>query len=308
VVFNVGVVALGAVLLWVASARFVSGAVALSVRFALSPVLVGALVIGFGTSAPELLASALAAASGELDIAVGNAIGSNTANLSLVLGAASLMTVVVVPASVLRREAWLCLAATGLFAGVLVDGRLTRVDGAVLSVAAVLAVVFIIASAGSEVLDQPGEADTASPSRLFGRCVAGLVGTVAGAQALVSGSSNLADAWGLTGGVVGVSLVALGTSLPEIATSLHAVRRGQTELIIGNVLGSNVFNSLMVGAAMALIGPGVVAGSLASTANLLMMAVTVAALAVMVLRRRVGPLSGAMLVAAYVALVVFAAR
>jgi cation:H+ antiporter len=261
----------GLVVLGVAADRFVVGAARLAVRFRVSPVVVGVTVIGFGTSAPELVVSGIAAARGGLDIAVGNLVGSNLANVSLVLGVAGLLAAPPIRARIVRREAPLSAAAVVLFA-VLVQGGLSRPEGLVLLAGSVVAIVVVLNGTRGEGGAEP-EADEllqevdqvvlvgAAPDVRRDALVTalGLFGTVVGAFILVSGAQGVVDALGLTGGFVGLTVVAVGTSLPELVTAVQSARRGQVALLAGNVLGSNIFNSLAGGGIVALVGPGVLA-------------------------------------------------
>lgn len=256
VVFTV----VGLVVLVRAADVFVDGAAGLSRRFGLSPVIVGAVVIGLGTSAPELLVSVIAAASGDASLGVGNVVGSNIANLSLVLAVAALVAPMAVHSSIVRREAPISFLAVAAFALAL-QGGLTRVDGVLLLGALVVVMVVTVRSAtraGNEELAEEVEQVLAEipARRVVVLTVVGLLGTALGAQLLVDGSVGLATELGLSEGFVGLTLVAVGTSLPELVTAVQAARRGEDELIVGNVLGSNVFNSLLVGGAIALVGPG----------------------------------------------------
>ena len=258
-----GIVA-GLVVLTVAADWFVVGAVRLAARLRLSPVVIGAVVIGFGTSAPEMVVSGLAAGQGKLDIAVGNIVGSNIANLSLVLGAAALVTTVTVAGRTIRREAPLVVAATVAFA-LLVQGGLSRAEGVALLVGAVAAVAWILRAThedeggDEELAHEVEEFLTDAPvdlRRELLRTLVGLLGTLGAAQLLVVSATSVADALGLAEGFVGLTIVAIGTSLPELATALQAARKDETDLIVGNLLGSNLFNSLAVGGVAALAGPG----------------------------------------------------
>ena len=300
-----GIVA-GLVLLTAAADWFVVGAVRLAARLRLSPVVIGAVVIGFGTSAPEMVVSGLAAGQGQLDIAVGNVIGSNIANLSLVLGAAALVTTVTVAGRTLRREVPLVLAATVAYA-LLVQGGLSRLEGAVLLVAAVAAVVGILVSSrgggDDELTHEVEEFLTDAPVDLWresGRTLAGLLGTLGAAQVLVLSATTMADRLGLAEGFVGLTIVAIGTSLPELATALQAARKDETDLIVGNLLGSNLFNSLAVGGVAALAGPGRVGDpTLTGAAVWLMLGISVAAMLFMRTGYRVVAREGAILLAVW---------
>ncbi len=249
--------------LWKAADEFVAGATRLALIFKISPIVVGAVIVGFGTSAPELLVSAIAAAGGDIDVGVGNVIGSNIANLSLILGASALVIPIGITAGVLKREAPLSLAAVLMFAVVV------RLEMGVLPGVALLLVLcgflfWIIRGGGggddaeeltSEVEALAGD-DELSTGKEVLRTAIGLAITVGGAWVLVWGAIGIADELGVSGGFVGVTLVAVGTSLPELVTALAAAKASQTELIIGNLLGSNLFNSLAVGGVVAILGDG----------------------------------------------------
>lgn len=273
-------VAAGIALLSYAADEFVEGAARLAVRFNVSPVIVGAVIVGFGTSAPEMLVSGLAAGRGDRDLGVGNVIGSNVANITLVLGVAALVTAIHVSDLTKRRELPLSVGSVVLFA-LLLQGGLNRVEGFALLVCLIAALSYLrLASVraqedlDAELDDDYGDPDDVEVTKEWLRTIAGLVGTVLGAWLLVEGALDLADRWGLTGGFVGLTLVAIGTSLPELVTAVAAARKGHTELIVGNLLGSNMFNSLAVGAVIGLVGPGpVVDTNLTGIATIIMLVV-----------------------------------
>lgn len=258
-VYSVG----GLVVLGLASEQFVRGAARLAVVMRVAPIVVGAVIVGFGTSAPEMLVSGFAAADGRLDIGAGNVIGSNVANISLVLGLAALTAAVPVKRAVLRREAPLSVAAVAVFA-LLVQNGLNRWEAVVLGVLLVAALAVIIVGSRNAppgaldelVADDPAPGRAVRPGVEAVRTAVSL-GLVAGsAFVIVEGAERLADELGLSGGLVGYTLVAVGTSAPEIVTALVAARQGETELLVGNLLGSNVFNALAVGAVIGMVGPG----------------------------------------------------
>lgn len=295
-----------AALTWAAD-QFVLGAVRVSARLRLSMVLIGAVVVGFGTSAPEMVVSGLAARQGELDIAVGNIIGSNVANLSLVLGAAALVVPILVASPNIRREAPLSLAGTILFA-LLVQNGLTATEGLILLIVLVAIIsVIVVGSMGgpdeeitSEVEEFLEDGDTDLRREVI-RTLIGIIVTVVSAQVLVESATGIAAELGLAEGFVGVSIVALGTSLPELATSLQAARKSETDLIVGNLLGSNLFNSLAVGAVAALAGPGSVEDvTLTGRGIGIMLAVSVLATVFMATGRRVVRWEGGMLLIMWV--------
>ncbi|MEZ5340595.1 MAG: calcium/sodium antiporter [Acidimicrobiales bacterium] len=257
-------VGLGIAILWRAADEFVTGAARLAVVFELSPIVVGAVIIGFGTSAPEMLVSAIAAAGGDNDVGIGNIIGSNIANLSLILGAAALVIPISIGSGVLKREAPLAAGAAVLFA-VLLRSGLGTVEGVILFVALAAALALLLRTSDNEELSEDVAELTQGveivPLTEMIRTFVGLALTVGGAWVLVWGALDLADRAGVSGGFIGVTLVAIGTSLPELVTAIAAARKGEDELIVGNLLGSNLFNALAVGGLVGLLGDGTVADS-----------------------------------------------
>jgi len=294
-------VVVGLLVLAVSADRFVLASARLAVRYQVSPVVVGAVLIGFGTSAPEMVVSGIAAVSGDLEIGVGNVIGSNAANVTLVLAASAVIRVVPVESATIRREVPISVASCLVFA-LLIQGEISRLDGLIL---ATLIGVFLVGILRTGTADDPSFVDdvsslTGDQPRSLGvevaLIVSGLVGISVSAWMVVVGASRLADAWGLSGGFVGFTLVALGTSAPELATSVQAARRGETELLVGNLLGSNVFNSLAVGGVIGLVGPGpVVNTQLAERGSVLMMVIVFVSAAFMVFGRSVGRIKAVIL-------------
>lgn len=290
-------IAIGFYLLTRAADEFVDGAANVAHGLKVSPIVIGAVVVGFGTSAPELLVSGLAAFNGDLDLGVGNVVGSNVANLTLVLGAAALIVPIYVGQAVLNREAPLSLAAVGLFA-IFTIGGLNRTEGLILAVALVAALGWIISSGHVADEDVVAMDKGTTVSRELLRTLVGLVGTVVGAQFLVWGATTIADDAGLTGGFVGFTLVAIGTSLPELVTAVTAAKKGETELILGNLLGSNIFNSLAVGSAIAFLGPGAIGDDALRTIGVIVMvAVATIAFVFMVTRKRIHKIEAVILLA-----------
>jgi cation:H+ antiporter len=242
VLLSVAACVVGLALLTKSADEFVVGAARLSALFKVSPIVIGAVVIGFGTSAPELFVSALAAGQGDVDLGVGNIIGSNIANLSLVLGVAAVMVPFSLSSKVIRQEAPLAVVAATLFTLVLFGG-LSVVEGLVLLLVLVLMLAYIMRDARvtadfelvGEVKEFVGD-EPVGATRESVRTGLGLVGTLAGAQALVWGATRIATEAGLSEGFIGLTLVAVGTSLPELVTTIQAARRHEDELIVGNLL------------------------------------------------------------------------
>lgn len=262
-VFSLILLIVGLALLTLAADRFVVAAAHVSSALGLSPILIGALVIGLGTSAPEMLVSGLAAGRGEIDIALGNVVGSNTANLTLVLGTAAMVAPIVSRLRTITREGGLMLVAMGIFTVLLWDLELSRVEAIGLMSGMIVAIGLLIwwsssdAKAGRAPVPDPDTVDWQGPVRVevaIGLAMLGL--TLIGAELLVRGASRLAADLGISSAFVGLVIVSVGTSLPELATALAAARRGQTSLVLGNVLGSNLFNTLAVAGVAGLTGPG----------------------------------------------------
>jgi len=247
----------GLVVLPLAADRFVVSAGRISRALGLSPILVGALLVGFGTSLPEGVVSGWAAVKGNLDFAVGNVVGSNVANLALVLGVAALIRPIAASRSLIVREGSLVLLVTVVYAAFHFDRQVARWEGLILLALLVVAVSLLIRWSLTDVLEVVQELETGV--RLRWEWVIGvgtMILTVAAATSLVEGAERLADELGIQSAFIAATLVAIGTSLPELATAAAAVRRHQSDLALGNVLGSNLFNLLAVGGIASTIAPG----------------------------------------------------
>ena len=256
----------GLALLVFGSDWLVKGAARLAARLGMSPFAIGVTVVAFGTSSPELFASVRATLSGVSDLAVGNVVGSNIANVCLILGATSLIKPVRVEKAVMRVELPVMLAITAGAVVTLLDGVVTRAEGIVLANALVGYVIFAykVGKADPELskeIAQEGSAESAEdPGAPLWRdgilILAGLVGLAAGAWLLVEGARFIAEqVLGVAPGIVGLTIVAFGTSLPELAASLRAVAGRQEDLAVGNIVGSNVFNLLCVMGISATVHP-----------------------------------------------------
>ncbi len=293
-----------ALLAWAAD-QFVIGAARLARRLQVPAVVVGVVVVGFGTSLPEALVSALAAGRGEVAVAVGNIVGSNIANLSLLLGVGALITPLVVGSEVVRREIPLVIGATAALA-VAVQGSFTAWKGVALLVGmAVILAVVVRSSINARTDVLGGETDEfledgASTPAETARTVLGLLGILAASQAVLTGALDIAVELGLAAGFVGVTIVAVGTSLPELVTVIQSARRGESDLVVGNLLGSNLFNALAVGGLTGVIASSPV-GDIAITTRAVasMGVVTVLAAVLLVTGRRITRAEAVVLLAAY---------
>jgi len=250
-----------ALLVWSAD-RFVDGAASLAKILGLSPLVIGITIIGFGTSAPEILISVFAALEGQTQLAVGNAIGSNIANIGLILGVTGLLVVMPIHSGLLRREFPILIAASLLLLGFLWDLQLSRVDGAIFLIGLCAAMGFMLwrarQAANDDVLLEEVEGEIPqdmSAAASWFWTIAGLVLLSLSSRILVWGAVNVATELGISELVIGLTIVAIGTSLPELAASLASARKQQTDMAIGNVVGSNLFNTLAVMGVPALIAP-----------------------------------------------------
>ena len=252
----------GLVLLVWSADRFVEGAAATADHAGMPPLLIGMVIVGFGTSAPEMAVSALAAAGGTPGLALGNAFGSNIANIGLILGVTALFRPIAVHSRVLRKELPLLTIITILVVGTLWDRELDRLDALVL-LAVFLGVMGWAIVQGlrgrADALGKETDARLAHQRMPLRRAVlwllAGLVLLVLSSRMLVWGAVILARGMGISNLVIGLTVVAVGTSLPELASSMMAVRKGKDDIALGNVLGSNMFNTLAVVGIAAAIHP-----------------------------------------------------
>jgi len=252
------VLALGLVVLVYAADWFVDGASAIAKNFGVSPLLIGLTIVGLGTSAPEILVASIASFQGNPGLAIGNAIGSNIANMGLILGCTALIAPLAFHSGLLKRELPVCY--------VLAFDGLSVVDGILMLSALAVFLYWLIQTAmlareNKDVFAQEIEsevADEMSNTKAWLFLIGGLVGLLLSSKVLVWAAVNIAHAMGVSDLVIGLTIVALGTSLPELAASISSVLKGEDDLAIGNVIGSNVYNLLAVYSLPALIAPGLV--------------------------------------------------
>lgn len=246
-----------ALLVWGAD-KFVAGASAFACRLGVSPLLVGLTIVAFGTSAPELAVSLTAALKGANEIAVGNVIGSNLFNLLVVAGLSAVLCPLVMDRTLLYRDWPLSVGAAILLAGMLATGNtISRIEGIVLLAvfAVVLAVQIRAALRGRDTACAAQNEVQMSGGKIALNIVLGLACIIAGGQFAVNGATGIARMFGLSETLIGLTIVAVGTSLPELVTSLVAAHKGQNEIAMGNVIGSNLFNILLILGASAAISP-----------------------------------------------------
>lgn len=253
-----------AVLLWGAD-RFVMGASALASNLGVSPLIIGLTIVGFGTSAPEILISAVASYDNTPGLAIGNAIGSNIANIALVLGFTALVIPLTVRSETLKREYPIMLAVTLGSLVLLMDGNFSRIDGIIL-LSGMFITIYTVTMLGmrsrkndpiaQEFEDEiPTGITTIKASLWF---LAGLIMLILGSKLLVNGAVSIATDMGVSDVVIGLTIVAIGTSLPELAATVMSAYKKEHDIAIGNIIGSNMFNLLAVLSLPGIIRPGTV--------------------------------------------------
>nr|WP_272888452.1 calcium/sodium antiporter [Stutzerimonas stutzeri] len=309
----------GLVLLVAGAEVLVRGAAKLAAQFGIPPLIIGLTVVAFGTSAPETAVSVQAALNGSGDIAIGNVLGSNIANVLLILGVTSLVAPLIVSRQLIRLDVPIMIGASLVTYALAWDGSLSRLDGALLFSAVIAYTAFLIISsrrataagtADDEFAKEFGLDETPKPYASLinaGLVVAGLVLLVTGSNFLVEGAVSLARALGLSELVIGLTVIAIGTSLPELATSILAAIRGERDIAVGNIVGSNIFNLLCVLGLASLVSPnaiGVAANALAFDFPV-MIAVALACLPIFFTGYAINRWEGLLFVAYYVAYTVY---
>ena len=249
-------------LIWSAD-RFVEGASSIAKIMGISPLVIGMVIVGLGTSAPEMLVSATAALQGNPAMGIGNAIGSNITNITLVLGLTAIFYVLPVHSRMLKQEIPLVLSSAVLAWWLMADGYFSRLDGIILIICMIALLIWMLLQAKKdrhfhdplidETIEELPEKMPLKHSLIW--TFAGLILLLISSKLLVWGASNIASLMGISDLVIGLTIVAIGTSLPELAATLSSARKGETDLAVGNIVGSNLFNTLAVLAIPALIQP-----------------------------------------------------
>ena len=268
---NIAAILAGFVFLIFSADFFVKGTSAIARNFGISPLIIGLTIVGLGTSAPEILVAAMASAQGNAGLAMGNAIGSNIANIGLVLGTTALIAPILIKSSILRRELPILLAISTASYLLVIDGDLSRIDGLILLSGLLAFMYWLLRSARQsspqhcdalelEFSDEiPADLPNLNAFLFF---LAGLIGLIASSKLLVWAAVNIAVAFGISDLVIGLTIVAIGTSLPELAASVASVLKKEPDLAIGNIIGSNAFNLLAVFCLPGLIHPSTVESAL----------------------------------------------
>lgn len=296
VIFGLAALVKGAV--WL-----VVGASSLALRLGMSLLVVGLTVVAFGTSAPELLVSLVAVLTGRVDVAVGNVLGSNTANILLILGSAALVRSLPATRGALRFDLPVGLLLTGMVMLFGWDGRLTRLEALALLALFAGFMVSVLRRKERDLAEVPTRVLSLPRSVLW--VLGGITVLVLGAELLVRGAVHLAQAMGASEALIGLTLVAVGTSLPEMATSVVAAGRGETDIAVGNVLGSNVFNIGWVLGFAYTVAPGPLSPPLARHDAPMAVLAALALGVALAWRGRVGRREGALFLLMYAAYVGF---
>ncbi len=302
---------------------FIDGAAAIATKYHMPKMLIGALIIGVGTSAPEMVVSALSAMAGSPGLALGNAYGSNIVNIMLVLGVTAIIAPIVIQKQVLKTDFVWLISSTIISVILLLDGQIDRLDAGILVAILVANIIVQIIYAkrhakaaqesailasdehayelNQDELPDPAKVNT---TKSLIKLIAGLVVLVLSSRLIVWGAVELAKLWGLSDLIIGLTIVAVGTSLPELVSSIIAARRGEFEMALGNVLGSNLFNTTGVVGIAALIAPMAVDPDVLSRDTVVMCAITLVlfAMCAFALKKdgQIGRMSGVFLVLCFI--------
>lgn len=278
-----GAIILGFIVLVWGADRFVMGAAALARNLGVAPLLIGLTIVGFGTSAPEILVSTMAAFQGNPGLAVGNAVGSNIANIGLILGVTALVSPLLFRSELLRREYPILLLVTIAVYGLIADGELSQLDGS-LMLGGLFITLYLLVSIGrtrAAATGEPMEAEydaeirddlsTFAASAWF---IVGLALLLISSRMLVWGAVEIATTLGVSDLVIGLTIVAIGTSLPELAAGVMSAIKGEHDIAVGNIIGSNIYNLLAVLSVPGLVAPTQVAGDVLTRDFPLMLGLT----------------------------------
>lgn len=303
--------AIGLIILLLGGKFLVDGASSFAIKLGMSPGLIGLTIVAFGTSAPEMLVSVNAALKGNSDISIGNVLGSNIANLGMVLGLSSLLYPIFIQKSILRFEYFLTLLATGLFYFTSWDGAVSRWEGGLLFGLFILFNVYLFRTGKVEdELIIEGDVDLNVVKKFplwkgIGLFLLGVVGLYFGSELMVDNAVKISRTYGISERIIGVTIIAIGTSLPELITSVIAAFEKKTEMALGNILGSNIMNILSIIGLTALIKPIQVNEAFLQTDYWWMIGITVLLFPLMRTRMKVSKLEGSILVGVYVTYLYF---
>lgn len=302
----------GLLLLFIGGEALIRGSVVISKRLGISPILIGVVIVGFGTSTPELLVSIKASLQGAPEIALGNVVGSNIANIMLIMALAALVTALPANDPAIRRDALVMLGASLLLLAVVPFGVITRPAGAVMLAAIVAYVVYsyrrdqqerALRAGGGEGVHEKEVHEFEGPKMSLplsiGAALGGIVLLMLGADWLVKGATAIARQYGVPEAVIGLTLVAVGTSLPELAASIVGAVRKQTDVVIGNILGSNMYNILGILGVASILKPIPIAPQMGTFDIPVMLGVALITTVIIFTVKRFGRMSGVLALALY---------
>jgi cation:H+ antiporter len=307
--FSFFLIAVGAALLYGGGEVLVTAAKAMALRFGISPLVIGLTIVAFATSCPELAATITAALRGSGDMALGNAIGSNIANIGLILGISAMIFPLATATRFLRREVAFMTLATVFMYPFLISGSIERWHALLFLGVLTFYLVTLLRGPTSDldqvpVADQDRDTQMSTVVASLGIAL-GVAMLVGGAQALVNGATVIARFYGVSDRVIGLTIVAIGTSLPELATSVVAARRREAEIILGNIIGSNIFNLLFILGATALVRPLAVAPEVLALDFWVLLAMTLTLFVLLATTRTLTRFEGAILLAAWMGYIGF---
>jgi len=302
----------GLVLLALSGEALIRGAVTTALAFRLPPLIIGLTIIALGTSAPEFTVSVQAALVGQADIAIGNVIGSNIANILLVLGVMALLNPFQVSGETLKRDGRVMLMVSALLVAMAYWGMISALMGAGLLLALLVYMIALYRGAQSESQGNKEASENVTENVLPGGLwlavpvlIAGLIGIIWGADLMVTGAIQLARGFGVSEAVIALSIVAIGTSLPELAVSIVASLRGQAGLAVGNIIGSNISNILLILGGTSLLAPLAISDVLANRDVWVMLGVAILGVYFMSTGRTMSRLEGGICVALYISYIGF---
>lgn len=313
ILMNILYILLGIVLLTAGGELLIRGALSAAIRAGISPLLSGLVIVGFGTSSPELAVSVEAALSSSPDISIGNVVGSNISNVLLILGVCALISPMAVQPSALRRDGLVVLAATIVFMITVIGGLLSRMDAVILLVllAAYLTWAYISEknpeSPQADIYEAEAKEVDKKPASVLGTAaaiVSGLILLIGGSNVLLRGAIGIAESYNVSEAVIGLTLVAVGTSLPELSISVLAAFRKHADVAIGNILGSNIFNLLGILGVSALITPLTVNPRILAFDQWVLLGISIILLVFLFTGRRLNRWEGGILLLGYIGYVV----
>ncbi len=291
----------GLVGLFLGGEALVRGSVSIAHKMSISPFVIGLTVVGFGTSTPELLVSVQAALKGVPDIAIGNIVGSNIANVLLIVGVTALVWPIHVAGSALWRDTTIMILSALALVPLFAMGEIGRVAGLTLVAGLIAYLVWTFLKPQQEASDDEAEAAATPIMNALLWVTLGLVGLLFGARFLVDGAVSVAQDFGVSEAFIGLTIVAIGTSLPELATSLIAAFRHQSDIAIGNIVGSNIFNVLDILGVTSIVAPIPVAPRFLTFDLPIMIVVSIVLTGLLLLHQKIGRRTGAVMLLAYCA-------